>query len=85
MGPFTRDGKMQNHRDAYKLDVSCHRHLVEDCQIYQMHSLESVNEAKAVFRRGVSIGQATSYRACWKLVAQLVRALEDAIFGSMCQ
>jgi hypothetical protein len=50
-----------------------------------LDSLESSNEGKTACRRGVSIGQATSYQACWKLFAQIVRALEDSMLGSMCQ
>jgi hypothetical protein len=74
---------MPKHRDA---SVSCHRHVFGDyCQSCQVHSLESVNEAKPHCRRGVPIGQATSCQAYWKLVAQIVRALEDAMLVSMCQ
>lgn len=45
----------------------------------QVHSLEFVDEAKTVCRRGAHAGQGASCQACWKLVVETVRAREDAI------
>ena len=74
-------------RDIIARDASSHQmsaaidRSFEVCQLCQVHSLESVDEAKGEY----TTGQGARCQACWKLVAQFVRSVKTQCLMSMCQ